>query len=248
MAFNPKSFAVDLIDTGVPAGSMNAGWYSSLMPALRQQGVDRQKRATAEAAAAAARWEAARAALNNERVGPSKLERVASALTAFGAPTEHGNFFEALNAANKNMMQTGQESALAVRARKQQLAELAFKQEEALAQQRSSAADAQDEITAQQLALSTKGLTPQEVGGNLIGGDGRVIYSAPEKPLAMDGITARAYQRQDAGTASSTDLTLIRVYENRVAKVPPKAKPTVPKDPNAAARAAAVATGVTVDF
>jgi len=247
MVFNPKAFAVDLIDTGVPADSMNAGWYSSLMPALQQQRADRQKRADAEATAAAARWEAARVALNNERVGPSKLERVASALTAFGAaPTRNGNFFEALNAANKNMLQTGQESALADRTRKQKLAELAFKQEEALAQQRSSAADAQDEITAQQLALRTKGLTPQEVGGDLVGFGGKVIYSGSEKALGMDGLTARAYERQDKGVATPTDLQLINVYQNRVGKVPAKAK--TPKNPNAAAIAAAGFAGVTIDF
>lgn len=101
----------------------------------------RQKRQTQNAADTAQMWQNYKDQMTQERVGPSKLERIASALTAFGAaPTRNGNFFQALNAANKNMLESGAEAAAADRARKKALSELSFKQAQALAVQKETGA------------------------------------------------------------------------------------------------------------
>jgi len=122
------------IDTQLSALPGIGGMYQSIL-------AGRQKRQTQNAADTAQMWQNYKDQMTQERVGPSKLERIASALTAFGAaPTRNGNFFQALNAANKNMLETGAEAAAADRARKKALSELSFKQAQALAAQKETGA------------------------------------------------------------------------------------------------------------
>lgn len=122
------------IDTQLSAMPGIGGMYQSIL-------AGRQKRQTQTAADTAQMWQNYRDQMTQERVGPSKLERIASALTAFGAaPTRNGNFFQALNAANKNMLESGAEAAAADRARKKALSELSFKQAQALATQKETGA------------------------------------------------------------------------------------------------------------
>jgi hypothetical protein len=107
----------------------------------------RQKRQQLASANAGQMWQNYRDQLTQERVGPTKLERIASALTAFGAaPTRKGNFFEALNAANKNMLETGAEAAAAARARQKTLNELGFKQAQDLAAREETAASGNEDF------------------------------------------------------------------------------------------------------
>lgn len=132
----PEDDETDTLDINAQLSAMPGigGMYQTLL-------AGRQKRQQLAAANTAQMWQNYKDQLTQERVGPSKLERVASALSAFGAaPTRNGNFFEALNAANKNMQETGAEAAAADRARKKMLNELAFKQQQAVAEREEAGA------------------------------------------------------------------------------------------------------------
>lgn len=154
----PANFAEDDETTAADGTDINAflsadprigGVYQSAL-AAKQQRLDLAK------ANAGQMWQNYRDQLTQERVGPTKLERIASALTAFGAaPTRKGNFFEALNAANKNMLETGAEAAAADRSRKKMLNELAFKQAQDLAEREEAGASGIDALQLQ--AIKTLG-------------------------------------------------------------------------------------------
>lgn len=121
------------------------GMYQSIL-------AGRQKRQQLASANTAQMWQNYKDQLTQERVGPTKLERIASALTAFGAaPTRNGNFFQALNAANRSMQETGAEAAAADRARKKMLSELGFKQAQALAEQEEAGASGMEALQMQAL-------------------------------------------------------------------------------------------------
>ena len=125
----PEDDELDEMDIDAQLSAMPGigGMYQSILSG-------RQKRQKQTAADTAQMWQNYKDQMTQERVGPTKLERIASALTAFGAaPTRSGNFFEALNAANRSMLETGAEAAAADRARKKALADLSFKQAQASA-------------------------------------------------------------------------------------------------------------------
>jgi hypothetical protein len=158
----PANFAEDDETTAADATDINAflsadprigGVYQSALAA-------KQKRLDLAKANAGQMWQNYRDQLTQERVGPTKLERIASALTAFGAaPTRSGNFFEALNAANKNMLETGVEAAAADRSRKKMLNELGFKQAQDLAEREEAGASGIDALQLQ--AIKTLGTAPK---------------------------------------------------------------------------------------
>jgi len=155
------------IDAQLSAMPGIGGMYQSIL-------AGRQKRQQQTAADTAQMWQNYRDQMTQERVGPSKLERIASALTAFGAaPTRNGNFFQALNAANKNMLETGAEAAAADRARKKALSELSFKQAQALAAQKETGATSNEafQIAALKAAASASktGLPKQQQGVDAYG-------------------------------------------------------------------------------
>jgi len=144
----PGTDATD-INAFLSADPRIGGVYQSALAA-------KQKRLDLSKANAAQMWQNYKDQLTQERVGPTKLERIASALTAFGAaPTRSGNFFEALNAANKNMLETGAEAAAADRSRKKMLNELGFKQAQDLAEREEAGASGIDALQMQ--ALKTVG-------------------------------------------------------------------------------------------
>lgn len=147
--FNPDFAATPAEDDETDDTDINA--QLSAMPGLggMYQSVlaGRQKRLDLSKANASQMWQNYRDQLTQERVGPSKLERVAAALSAFGAaPTRNGNFFQALNAANRSMQETGAEAAAADRARKKALADLSFKQAQAVAEQEETGASGMESL------------------------------------------------------------------------------------------------------
>ena len=152
--FNPDFAAPPAEDDETDDTDINAqlsampgigGMYQSIL-------AGRQKRLDLSKANASQMWQNYRDQLTQERVGPSKLERVAAALSAFGAaPTRNGNFFQALNAANQSMQETGAEAAAADRARKKALADLSFKQAQALAEQEETGASGMEALQMQAL-------------------------------------------------------------------------------------------------
>jgi len=78
-----------------------------------------------------AKWKAKTEALRAARMDtPDKMERIAQALLAFGAPTR-GNNFAALSNATKSLSMSGKEVEDAQRERDNQLAQLRAQQEEA---------------------------------------------------------------------------------------------------------------------
>lgn len=148
--FNPDFSAMPPEDDE-ETDDMDVNAQLSAMPGLggMYQSVlaGRQKRLDLSKANASQMWQNYRDQLTQERVGPSKLERVAAALSAFGAaPTRDGNFFQALNAANRSMQETGAEAAAADRARKKALADLSFKQAQAVAEQEETGASGMEAL------------------------------------------------------------------------------------------------------
>ena len=148
--FNPDFSAMPPEDDE-ETDDMDVNAQLSAMPGLggMYQSVlaGRQKRLDLSKANASQMWQNYRDQLTQERVGPSKLERVAAALSAFGAaPTRNGNFFQALNAANRSMQETGAEAAAADRARKKALADLSFKQAQAVAEQEETGASGMESL------------------------------------------------------------------------------------------------------
>lgn len=154
-AGDDEETAADGVDVNafLSADPRIGGVYQSALAA-------KQKRLDLAKANNAQMWQNYRDQLTQERVGPTKLERIASALTAFGAaPTRSGNFFEALNAANKNMLETGGEAAAAARSRQKMLNELSFKQAQDLAEREEAGASGIDALQMQ--ALKTLGTAPK---------------------------------------------------------------------------------------
>ena len=147
--FNPDFAATPAEDDETDDTDINP--QLSAVPGIgaRSQAIlaGRLKRQQLATANAGQMWQNYRDQLTQERVGPSKLERIASALTAFGAaPTRDGNFFQALNAANRSMQETGAEAAAADRARKKMLSELGFKQAQDLAAREEAAASGNEDF------------------------------------------------------------------------------------------------------
>lgn len=80
-----------------------------------------------------AKWKAKTEALRAARMDtPDKMERIAQALLAFGAPTR-GNNFAALSNATKSLSMSGKEVEDAQRERTNQLAQIAAQQQDAAA-------------------------------------------------------------------------------------------------------------------
>ena len=155
------------------------GMYQSVL-------AGRQKRLDLSKANASQMWQNYRDQLTQERVGPSKLERVAAALSAFGAaPTRDGNFFQALNAANRSMQETGAEAAAADRARKKALADLSFKQAQAVAEQEETGASGMEslQIAAIKAAASANKGTGTKVTTGVSDSRGYAIEKFPDNSV-----------------------------------------------------------------
>ena len=155
------------------------GMYQSVL-------AGRQKRLDLSKANASQMWQNYRDQLTQERVGPSKLERVAAALSAFGAaPTRNGNFFQALNAANRSMQETGAEAAAADRARKKALADLSFKQAQAVAEQEETGASGMEslQIAAIKAAASANKGTGTKVTTGVSDSRGYAIEKFPDNSV-----------------------------------------------------------------
>lgn len=178
----------------------------------------RQKRQAQNTADTAQMWQNYKDQMTQERVGPTKLERIASALTAFGAaPTRKGNFFEALNAANKNMLETGAEASAADRARKKALSELSFKQSQSMATQRETGASEIEDLQMQ--ALKTAATAGDKdvvvVGDNLVDRKtGKVVYTGAAKaaPPSSDRFLAEALAAVNSGKATPLQRKLVTAF------------------------------------
>jgi hypothetical protein len=163
MDFNPADFAVTPGAMSAPEEDEDINAQLSAIPGLggayKNLLAVRTKRQQENADAAAKAWADYKNTMVSERVGPTKLERIASALTAFGRPTANGNFFEALSNANQNMQETGAAVAAAERERKQTLAKLAFQQAQALAQQKEAGAADIENLQLQTLKQAGKSVS-----------------------------------------------------------------------------------------
>jgi len=225
----PGTDATD-INAFLSADPRIGGMYKSALAAT-------QKRLDLSKANATQMWQNYKDQLTNDRVGPTKLERIASALTAFGAaPTRKGNFFEALNAANKNMLETGAETAAADRARKKALSELAFKQQQDLGEREEKGAAGIDALQLQ--ALKTLGTTPKLPTLVPLTKDaaGRSLNPLTLKPLSpgKDAVTTRGEE------VSLAELTAKYAYQPQAPSVMPtsmSAVPSVGAPPQSAASA-----------